>query len=199
MRLWSREEHSHRAAAGIAGNQAARSCGSRSHAQSGGRGGFAEISLARKAGRNFARRTRRNCSTTSARSDKTQFASRHRPQDAGVSAASALCAHAAGGAGIRLRLSGRARRRAHAGPRPAVAQLRQGRGFRARRFARRKGVVGFLDSDARVELMRRTINSAWTPAASSASTPSPRGKSGRCSNNFSASPKTKASTRSRAR
>ncbi len=59
------------------------------------------------------------------------------PQDARLSLAPALRAHDAGGAGIRLRVSGRARRRAHARPRSAVAQLRQGRGFGTRRFARR--------------------------------------------------------------
>ena len=37
--------------------------------------------------------------------------------------------------------------------------------------------------------MPRKISSASTPAAGSAFTPSPRGRSARCSNNFSASPK----------
>jgi ATP-dependent helicase HrpB len=81
-----------------------------------------------------------------------------------------------------------ARGRAHAGARSAVAQLRQGRGFGARRFARRKGHVGFLDSHARVDVMPRKTSSALMPAASWASTPSRRGRSGRCWNNFSASP-----------
>ena len=58
-----------------------------------------------------------------------------------------------------------------------VAALTQGRDLllrnvdgsdiRPRRFARRKGVVRFLDSDARVELCGAKTNSASMPAASS--------------------------------
>ena len=54
MRLWSREEHDERAAAGIAGNQTARSGRSGADAEGRRRGGFEKIPLAGEAGRNFA-------------------------------------------------------------------------------------------------------------------------------------------------
>ena len=118
----------------------------------------------------------------------------YRPQDARVPAAPALLAHVAGGAGIRLRLSGLPRCRAHAGPRPAVAQRGpRHRPLREDLLGEKAGAIsGFSCAPGP---MPRKTSSASTPAAGWAFTPSPPARSARCSTSSSASPGAKGSTR----
>ena len=76
----------------------------------------------------------------------------HRPQDARVSVASALLAHVARRPRIWLRSSSLPRCRAHAGARFAASQCGPRHKLVPRGFAGGEGVVGFLDSHARVDL-----------------------------------------------
>ena len=119
--------------------------------------------------------------------DTTRRHHRTRPAHARVSGPSALRAHAAGRAGLRLRAASRVDRGADPGTRLAGASTSEtDRGARDELFERER--IGFLCADARLALRRAKRLSAGALPRAWVSTPKRRVRSGRSSSSFCASP-----------